>query len=149
MRKILPITFLFLLMTLNVIGMITDSGFWGILKNIEKEVGFNNGIRKTVVSTYYQGYADGMLMFSEYKKKSQSENLHFDDEKIMNILLKNRLRLDEAVKALDQFYNDYRNKKVPIGGALYFIDMKRIGADTQELNDYLRQLRRQFKNDKQ
>lgn len=86
-------------------------------------------LHSSIKTMYLQGLLDGLAF----------ANSEVQGEKISKATSHEHL-----VKALDQFYTDYRNELIPVPFALKVISMELAGRENLEIDKELESLRRQF-----
>lgn len=80
-----------------------------------------------------------------YKERiTELTTIHYDREKV-DLLVK-RIALDTdpvtVVDGLNVFYDDYKNRKIPVAWAIYYVLESMRGTPLQALQNYLEKLRR-------
>jgi|GEM_PF-2861883 sugar-specific transcriptional regulator TrmB len=77
---------------------------------------------------YIQGMLDALIAAEEYSKKPISYSTS----------------IENYIKALDQFYNDYRNELIPVFWGLRIVSLELKGSSQIEVDQELRDLRKRF-----
>lgn len=99
---------------ITVLGL--RGGLWGKLHSFEKTM-------------YLQGVLDGLV---------------FANSEVQGEKISKTTSYEHLLKALDQFYTDYRNELIPVPFALKVISMELAGREKVEIDKELESLRRQF-----
>lgn len=81
------------------------------------------------------------LLVKTYFVRGIYEGLSFG-QGAMQSLYYTETSYEHLVKALDQFYADYRNEKVFVGMALRVIAMELRGESPESIDEYLRRIRK-------
>ncbi|WP_125181003.1 hypothetical protein [Thiohalobacter thiocyanaticus] len=88
-----------------------------------------NRSNKVVKTFYLSGLYDGMF---------------FSELDVNGTTITTQLRLDNMVTALDEFYSDYRNAKLPVPVALIIVTKELQGRPAEEIDETSRQMRKHF-----
>ncbi|MDP3014102.1 MAG: hypothetical protein Q8M92_07675 [Candidatus Subteraquimicrobiales bacterium] len=78
---------------------------------------------------YVQGILDGLI---------------FAEGKIQGVKISYKTSLEHFIKALDQFYADYKNELIPVPFALKVISLQLNGTPQSAINEELQRLRQHF-----
>ncbi len=119
-KTVLTAVFSSILLCTNVFA---DVGVWGTSAKVWS---LFSDFQKTV---YVQGIMDALI---------------FSDGRIEGVDITYETSIDHLTSALDEFYDDYRNHRIPVPYALKVISMEMAGASSSDVEVELRNLRKQF-----